>query len=179
MCIRDSLGAEDIPGFFPLKFPGPDSQARWMSKAVYYPKIMACSELFLLTEEEKREVTLATEFVTLFYARPWFETALASSAAWSDVTFMTRMLAWYRLEHPNIALNMLQNCYGQLWYLTGETIVFALLDEGMEVEQRELLAKTLHATPQTELTIAIVSSVQYHFIMCTFYTFCPLLPVII
>ena len=35
--------AEDIPGFSPIKFPGPDIQARWMSKAIGFPKILAAA----------------------------------------------------------------------------------------------------------------------------------------
>ena len=88
--------ASDLPGFFPLHFPGPDCQARWMAKVIGFPKILACSKLYPLDAEEKRIVTLMTEFIIIFYLRAWLEAPLAASAAWSDLTFMGHMLSWYR-----------------------------------------------------------------------------------
>ena len=135
--------------FFPLKMPGPDHSARWMSKCIYYAKIMACYKVFEMTEEEKRQVEMMTEFVVLFYARSWFESTLAASAARSDLTFLSQILRYYRLSQ---IWPLLQAFYRQLWYLTGELVVMALVDEGLNIEERETMAKTLHATSRIKKT---------------------------
>ena len=88
--------ASDLPGFFPLHFPGPDHQARWMARVIGFPKILACSQIYRLDEEQTRVVTLMTEFIVLFYLRGWLEAPLAASAARSDLTFMRLMLDYYR-----------------------------------------------------------------------------------
>lgn len=90
------LGEEDIPGFLPLKFPGPDHQARWMAEVIGISKIKACSNFYNLDPEQTRVVDTVTEFSCLYYARAWFESGLASTAARSDLTFMRLMHLWYR-----------------------------------------------------------------------------------
>lgn len=125
------LGGVVRKGFFPLKMPGPDHNARWMAKCIYNCKILACSKIFQLSEDTLKKVELCTEFTVLFYARGWFEAPLAAVAAISDLTFISHVLRYYRLS---VAYPLLQECYRQLWYLTGELVVFALVDDGLPVE---------------------------------------------
>ena len=61
--------------FFPLRMPGPDHSARWMAKCIYYSKILACSTVFVMSEEERKQ---------------------ASIAARSYLTFITGILRYYR-----------------------------------------------------------------------------------
>ena len=82
--------------FFPLKMPGPDHNARWMSKCIYFPKILACSLIFEMTEEEKNQAEAVTQFVVYFYARPWFESSLLAVAARSNITSIDKILRYYR-----------------------------------------------------------------------------------
>ena len=67
-----------------------------MANVIGFPKILACSKLYPLDAEEKRIVTLMTEFIIIFYLRAWLEAPLAASAARSDLTLMGHMLIWYR-----------------------------------------------------------------------------------
>ena len=82
------LGVEDIPGFFPLRYPGPDHQARWMSDTIGYSKILACSSVYSVPPEKLDMVKIFVEFIVLFYMRGWFESSMATMAARSDLTFM-------------------------------------------------------------------------------------------
>ena len=86
---------------------------------------------------------LCVEFTVFFYARAWFEAPLAAMAARSDLAFISHVLRYYSLS---VVFPLLQACYRQLWYLTGELVVFALVDDGLPVEEREALAKAIHGT---------------------------------
>ena len=43
---------------------------------------------------------------------------------------------------------MLQGCYRQMWYLTGELIPFTLIDLKVSEEERQEVARALHAMPR-------------------------------
>ena len=45
---------------------------------------------------------------------------------------------------------MLQACYRQLWYCTGDTVVMALVDPELGLEEKEKLARAIHETPKPE-----------------------------
>ena len=89
------LGGE-TRDFFLIRMPGPDDQSRWMSKTIYYPKILGCSKLFNLSPKELSDAEQCTKFVCLFYGCAWFEAPLASIAARSDLHFISQMLRYYR-----------------------------------------------------------------------------------
>ena len=93
--------------FYPLKFPGFDDLSRWMSMAIYYSKIHACSKVFQLSDEEETDTLLATQFTTLFYDRHWFKASLAAPAARNDLTYMSIILS-------KAAFTLLQASYQQL-----------------------------------------------------------------
>lgn len=46
--------------------------------------------------------------------------------------------------------NVLQTCYRQLWYLSGDLVTMALVDTGLSSSKREELAKAIHAMPKPE-----------------------------
>ena len=101
------LGVEDIPGFFPLRYPGPDHQARWMSDTIGYSKIMACSSVYLVPTEKLAMIKIFVEFIVLFYMRGWFEYSLATAAARLDLTFMKLTLKMYKKEVPRAAFSVM------------------------------------------------------------------------
>ena len=142
------LGVDDIPGFFPLRFPGPDHQARWMSKAIGYPKILACSSIYPMPDAELNKVKTLVEFIIIFYVRAWLEAPLAGTAARSDLTFMKLVRIRYKEEMPTLTFSMMAGCYRQLWYLTAELVVLALVDRGISKEEREELAHALYKQPR-------------------------------
>ena len=46
--------------------------------------------------------------------------------------------------------HVLQACYRQLWYCTGDIVVMALVDPELGPEEKEKLAKAIHETPKPE-----------------------------
>ena len=107
---------------FNLRIPGPDHHARWMSKVLYYLKIHLLQNHFQMSEDEKLEVQLVTEFILIFYAKAWFESPLTTSAARNDLTFMRKILT-YRTVRPKMAFTVMQSCRRHLWYLVLQTVV--------------------------------------------------------
>ena len=79
------LGGE-VESFWPLRMPGPDHQARWMADCVYNMKMLSCSSVFPLSEQELAEVEDISEYVVLFHAKPWFESSLAPSTGSSGTS---------------------------------------------------------------------------------------------
>ena len=68
-----------------------------------------------------------SEFILLFYAKYWFTTPLASSAARQDLEFMSSILQ-YRQVYPKLAYEVLTCTYRHLWYLTPHLVIMALTD---------------------------------------------------
>ena len=134
------LGGE-VESFWPLRMPGPDHQARWMADCVYNMKMLSCSSVFPLSEQELAEVEDISEYVVLFHAKPWFESSLASEAAVSDITFLCHIQRRYKISQ---VWKVCDTFYRQLWYLTGELIPLALASKTLPAEELEALAKALH-----------------------------------
>ena len=95
---------------FTFKLPGPDHHARWMSKCIYFLKMQLLSKVFKMTEEEEKETEKMTEFIVLIYARYWFTTPLASSAARNDLDFMSSVHK-SSLTNISLAWNVMKSCY--------------------------------------------------------------------
>ena len=134
------LGGE-VDGFWPLKLPGPDHQARWMADCIYYPKMLACSKAFPMSCEELEQCQDITEYIVFFHTKPWFQCTLASEAACSDLIYICQIHRRYKLSQ---IWKVCEAFYRQLWYLTGEMIPLALLSHSLPVSELEALARALH-----------------------------------
>ena len=136
-----SLGGE-VEGFM-IKLPGPDHHARWMSKCIYSLKLKLLSKVFEMTDDEKTKINQVVEFILLFYAKHWFTTPLAGSAARQDLEFMSGVLK-YRDINPSLSFKVLCSAYCHLWYLTPQLITLALTDKELEDSSRVEMASVLH-----------------------------------
>ena len=143
-----SLGGE-VPNFS-FKLPGPDHHARWMSKGIYFLKLNLLKNVFKMSEEEKDKVSRIAEFIILFYAKLWFTSPLAASAARYDLEFMSGITD-YRLVDPSLSFHVLKSCYRHLWYLVSELIPLVLVDSGLEDFEREKVAKAIYAQERKEI----------------------------
>lgn len=115
-----------------------------MSKCIYYLKIRLLSKVFCLTEEEKEQTDQLVIFIMLIYAKLWFTSSLASSAASNDLDFMSAVME-YRQVHNKLAFMVLKSCYRHTWYLTPQLITLALTGRGLEEDTREKMAVALHS----------------------------------
>ena len=79
---------------FTFKLPGPDHHARWMSKCIYFLKMRLISNVFEMSEVEKKQTDKMAEFVLLHYCKFWFTTPLAASAARNDLDFMSGVIQY-------------------------------------------------------------------------------------
>ena len=63
------------------------------------------------------------------------------------MVFTNLCSVWTRMPH---VYKVLQTCYRQLWYLSGDLVTMALVDTGLTSIQREELAKAIHAIPKPD-----------------------------
>ena len=62
-----------------------------MSKAIYYTKIFLLPRTFELTNEEARKVERMAEYICLFYAKYFLQSAITSAAPANDLHFFYLM----------------------------------------------------------------------------------------
>ena len=146
------LGGKDSLCSFVLKYPGPDHHARWMAKVIYLLKLHLLSNVFDLTDEEKTNVSRLCVFICLLYVRPWFESPLPCLAPLNDLSFASKVLQ-YRMVEPVLAFTVLQSIKNHLWYLTPQLVILSLADTRLADEEREEIARTLHATDRVPIEI--------------------------
>ena len=132
---------------FRFRLPGADHHARWMSKGIYFLKIWLLSKIFVLSEEEEASLRRIVTFTLILYAKAWLLAPLSASAARNDLTFQMKVLR-YREVEPKVAYEVLAVIRRHQWYLTGQAIPLALADLGLQVEERENLARTIHSMPR-------------------------------
>ena len=144
ICLGGSI--ED----FKFKLPGADHHARWMSKGIYFIKMWLLSKVFKLSTEEKEAVKKVVHFTVAFYTKPWLEAPLSSSAARNDLNFQYNVLRYRELE-PKATWKIIQSIKRHHWYLTAQMITLALADPGFEAEEKEDLARKIHAMPRVRI----------------------------
>ena len=127
---------------FNFKMPGADHHARWMSKAIYFMKLAIIEKQFEMSDSEKNQVQKMAEFIGLFYGEAFIKAPLSSSAAANDVRFMTFM-QMYSQYQPDIAKAAMDSAKRHLWYLTPQLLPMCLVDNEMEVQIREQIARKL------------------------------------
>ena len=143
-----SLGGE-VKGFT-FKLPGPDHNARWMAKRIYYLKLKLVSKVFAMSVEEMNQVNQMAEYVILFDAKNWFVSPLPASAARHDLDFMSSIIR-YRTVNPKASYAVLGSCYRHLWYITPQLITLALVDTGLEAQSRDEMAKALFSNERSDV----------------------------
>ena len=132
---------------FRFRLPGADHHARWMSKGIYFIKIWLLSKIFKLSKEEEACLRRIVTFTLILYAKAWLLAPLSASAARNDLTFQKKVLQ-YREVEPKVAYEVLAVIRRHQWYLTGQAIPLALADLGLQVEEREELARSIHSMPR-------------------------------
>lgn len=65
--------------------PGAYHHARWMSKVIYYTKLLMFSRQLKLDEELVRKIRQVVQFITLLYAPAWLAAPHAADAAANDL----------------------------------------------------------------------------------------------
>ena len=84
------------------------------------------------------------DFVAIFYSSFWFQSPLASEAAYNDLMCYKTMLKYQSSSKlGNIAHNAAKALSRHLWCLTEELISFALCSKQLACEEKEVLARRM------------------------------------
>ena len=108
--------------------------------------------MFTLSADEERQADQVAEFVLLMYAKLWFTSSLASAAARSDLTFMSAVHD-YRKVNAKVAWEVLRSVYRHLWYITPQLLPLALTDSELDNSSKELIAKALYSKERIVIPI--------------------------
>ena len=149
---------------FRMRYPGADSNARWMSKIIYFLKMALLESSFQTTEEEKKQIRSLAKFSAVAYVKYWLEVPLTVKAARNDLDQYILMKKYEEYEpkltkvHKNKKTGVITyepRLSGKMnrheWYWTGQLVPLALCDEGLTAEEREELALAIHKTPKIEI----------------------------
>ena len=114
---------------FKFQYPGAYHHARFMSQAIYMLKMQLLSkQITWLSPEEKEEITMMSEFLSVFYVVWWLQGYLSASAPMNDLRAMFQMRG-YKRYNQLVSDTCLASMRLHTWYLTEELVVFCLADE--------------------------------------------------
>ena len=129
--------------------PGAISNARWMAKIIYAPKMLAFSNQMKGWDEEF--VSKLRDFVTFtsyVYVRYWMQASIGRDAPILDLTLYKELLQLQDL-FPRMADAALQKLQKHTWYLTPEVVVFSLCSRLASESEKAAIAQKLLENKET------------------------------
>jgi len=131
---------------YKLQRPGADHQARWMSKAIYIPKMaLLHKQLKDVHWQTKKKIQKMAQFVVFVYLKPWFNAPRITSAASNDLDLYSSLV---KLKFHKLNKKVADKCCAVLqrhtWYLTEDVISFSLFDEDLPITTRTDIARRIH-----------------------------------
>ena len=125
---------------FSFRRSGMQHRARGMSSCIYSLKCFYCAQEQLSMKPEYLEkLQRFKEFVAVYYSSHWFQSRLATEAAFNDLPFSKKMLECQtipKLKH--VADTVIQTLDRHLWYLTEELVPVALCSKQLTSELKEI-----------------------------------------
>ncbi len=122
--------------------PGAYHHARFMGKSLYLMKIYLLSHCFPLTPREQQNIKRLIDYIVTLYGRYFLSAPLSLAAPRHDITLWYDLKA-YEQHDQEIARAGLVSMRRHLWYLCPELVVLALFDEGVSIDEKQLIATML------------------------------------
>ena len=98
-----------------------------------------------------QEVKTIAEFVALFYAKSFLQSALGPEAPFNDLNLIKAMREYAKLQ-PEVGATCLRSCNRHLWYLTPQLVVFALVDHAVPEDNKRKMATRPHNPVRKEIS---------------------------
>ena len=118
---------------FKFQYPGAYHSARYMAQAIYQMKMMLLMDkINWLTNVEKKEVKMMSEFISIFYGVWWLQGYLGVKATMNDLKAMQQMIM-YRQHRQLVSDTCIASWRRHTWYLTQELVVLSLEDVQSEI----------------------------------------------
>ena len=157
------LGAFPKNSSYTIRPPGSISHARWMAKILCEFKIVLFSaqllKLGLITEDEANSHKQLTQFLILYYVKPWMTATLSSDAPVNDVSLAnslknipSHLLRIYPLFKA-MGEAMKTRLEEHLWYLSEELVVMSLFSEKLDEPQKNRCRKEMLRHYKETLTL--------------------------
>ena len=138
-----------------LKFyrPCEPNSARFLNSGLNYQKLFLLCTQFpdIISEDEKDEVQIMSEFTSIFYGHWFLTSALTTQAPVNDITSFWMMKKYAASSsNPKIrqgALRVMKSIEEHSWYIEEDLLPLSLLDDQLSDIEKELLARAIKDTP--------------------------------
>ena len=141
------LGAE-VPNFQFLQ-PGAHHQARFMADCLYLLAMQMTSPLNPNLSKDNLDILeRSTDFIVFFHAAYFLKSPLAAQAPGNDLSAFKLALQLisdrtYQPKYGEIAKALHKSLIRHSWYLSPQTVIFALVDEDQEEEEKKAILDKL------------------------------------
>ena len=138
---------------FTLSKPGADSNARWMSKCLYILKFSLLQhQIPSLTARMKKKIITMSSFILYSYLFYWFTSPSLTRAASNDLK-MFQSLSSFKRVNKAVSESCLRVLQRHTWYLSEDSIPFALFNPDLDEETGNLLAQQIGELPPSPVQI--------------------------
>lgn len=122
--------------------PGPTSNARWMSKAIYSLKMFLFREQFQISKSQLNGLRGMCIFLIRLYIKAWYGCTDAIEAPNQDLNFVKDSIAYAQTD-SKVSAEILKKIKNHLWYLSEDTIGLAFFDSNVSYEEKREMVKQL------------------------------------
>ncbi|KAK8384675.1 hypothetical protein O3P69_014328 [Scylla paramamosain] len=129
--------------------PGTIHQTRWMARNLYSMKMLVFCDQLEYDEETVAKMERLNIFLALFYTPLWMISTSAVDPPVNDFQLIQGMLR-YKRSDPEVAEAVVQKMENHKWYLTLESVPFALFISRLSDKQKQDIAAQLHATEKPD-----------------------------
>ena len=127
---------------FSFQHPRTQHRTRWMLSCIYSLKMLLLQNQLEIEPANLEKLQSFGEFVAVFYSSMWFQTPLASEAAYNDMVFYKKMLECQAKPKLSIIFERMTPAINRhLWYLTEKLLQFALCSTQLAHEEKVLAHK--------------------------------------
>ena len=138
---------------YSVQRPGADHHARWMSKAIYILKMSLLQhQIPDFHWTMKKKVAKMALFVVFVYLETWFSATVLVSAASNDLALYKRAVSFKAVD-KKVSNSTTTVINRHTWYLAEDLIAFAIFDDNLPRDTRDILASRIGNLPVEDLEI--------------------------
>lgn len=131
--------------------PGACHEARFLADALYLFTLQMRKKLTnIMNKEEEEMVQTSSFFISVCYA-PWFLKSYIGFKAPANDLAAIKASAALKDDYPTLSVALTKSFMRHTWYLTEQLVVFALVDDAVEVKEtvsmiEKLLDQKIHSS---------------------------------
>ena len=120
--------------------------ARWMGNIIHILKMLLVGEHFVLSTHQQADVLVMAFFIIYVHFYFWFSCTRMAEVPVLLLELRGDLLAWCSRD-PNGAKAALRKADLHMEYLTGRSVVVALVSKELPIETKDAMSEALKAIP--------------------------------